>query len=184
MKARSGKLGDFLMTLLLLGIGAGLVYGSLFRPELGRTISDLLAIPLVAAGLGAILILSVVLRWVGGCGRKKEAYIDFQSEDGSVGISTKAIQDFIERVGREFAAVKSIESRLIQARGGLDIVVGVRVVSGNKIPELSQVLQQRIRESVRESLGLESIGRITVRVKEIIGVPDKPVPTRDDLENA
>ena len=38
----------------------------------------------------------------------------------------------------------------------------------------SQVLQQRIRESVRESLGLEEIGKITIQVKEIIGAPDKP----------
>jgi len=180
MKARSGKLGDFVMTLLLIGIGAGLLYGSIWNRDVGATIADALAIPLVAGGLGAILILSVVLRWVGGCGKKREAFIDFQSEGGSVGISTKAIQDFIERVGREFAAVKSIESRLIQGKGILDIIVGVRVLSGNKIPELSQVLQQRIRESVRESLGLEGIGTISVRVKEIIGAPDKSDASDDD----
>ena len=179
MNARSGKLGDLVMTLLLLGIGAGLVYGSVWNREIGARIADKLAIPLVAGGLGTILILSVVLRWVGGCGRKKDAFIDFQSEDGSVGISTKAIQDFIERVGREFAAVKSIESRLIQGKGNLDIIVGVRVLSGNKIPELSQVLQQRIRESVRESLGLEGIGTITVRVKEIIGAAEQKGEPRD-----
>ena len=174
MKARSGKLGDVIMTLLLLGIGAGLVYGSIWDREVGAVIADTLAIPLAAGGLGAILILSVILRWVGGCGRAKDAFIDFQSEDGNVGISTQAIQDFIERVGKEFAAVKSIESRLIQGKGDLDIIVGVRVLSGNKIPELSQVLQQRIRESVRESLGLEGIGTISVRVKEIIGAAEKP----------
>ena len=115
-----------------------------------------------------------------GFGRKKDAFIDFQSEDGSVGISTKAIQDFIERVGREFAAVKSIDSKLSQGKGSMNIVVGVRVLSGNKIPELSQVLQQRIRESVRESLGLEGIGTITVQVKEIIGAPEQPGHSDDD----
>lgn len=181
MNARSGKLGDLVMTLLLLGIGAGLVYGSAFNRDVGGKISDVLDIPLAAGGLGVILILSVVLRWVGGFGRKKEAFIDFQSEDGSVGISTKAIQDFIERVGTEFAAVKSIESKLIQGKGDLDIVVGVRVLSGNKIPELSQVLQQRIRESVRESLGLEGIGTIKVQVKEIVGAAENPAPAEGEI---
>lgn len=181
MKKRSGGLGELVMTLLLLLLGAGLIYGSLINPAVGGHIISALSMPLVAAGVGAILILSVVLRWVGGCGGKKEAFIDFQSEEGSVGISTKAIQDFIERVGREFAAVKSIESRLIQGKGLLDIVVGVRVLAGNRIPELSQVLQQRIRESVRESLGLEGIGRITVQVKEIVGAPEKAVPSDDDI---
>ncbi len=180
MKARSGKLGDFVMTLLLLLIGVLLIYGSQFNPEVGERVADALHRPVVAACIGAVLILSVVLRWVGGFGRKKETFIDYQSEDGNVGISTKAIQDFIERVGQEFAAIKSIESRLIQqGKGSLDIAVGVRVLSGNKIPELSQVLQQRIRESVRESLGLDAIGKITVQIKEIVGAPDKPAKSND-----
>ena len=174
MKARSGKLGDFIMTLLVLAIGAGLIYGSQFNVEVGQQIAEALRTPFIATGLGAVLILSVLLRWVGGCRKSKETFIDFQSDDGSVGISTKAIQDFIERIGQEFAAVKSIESRLSKGKGGLDIAVGVRLLSGNKIPELSQVLQQRIRESVRESLGLEEVGKITIQVKEIIGAPDKP----------
>ncbi len=179
MKAGSGKLGEFVMTVLLLGIGAGLLYGNVWNQAFGERIANALSIPLVATGLGLILILSVVLRWVGGLGRKKEAFIDFQSDEGSVGIGTKAIQDFIERVGKEFAAVRSIESQLVKNRDLLDIVVGVRVLSGNKIPELSQVLQQRIRSSVRESLGIEGVGKITIQVKEIIGAPERSV-TSDD----
>ena len=171
MKARSGKLGDLVMTLFLLGIGGVMVYGAAIDPEVGRTITAIIEIPLASGLLGLALILSVVLRWVGGCGKKKDTFIDFQSDDGSVGISTKAIQDFIERVGKEFAAVKSIESELIEDKGALDIAISVKVVSGNKIPELSSVLQQRIRESVRESLGLTEIRNITIQVQEIIGEP-------------
>jgi uncharacterized alkaline shock family protein YloU len=180
MKARSGRLGDFIMTLLLLASGAGLIYGSQFNVEVGQGIADALRKPFIATAVGLVLILSVILRWVGGCRSSKETFIDFQSDEGSVGISTKAIQDFIERVGKEFAAVKSIESRLTKGKGGLDIMVGVRLLSGNKIPELSQVLQHRIRESVRESLGLEEIGKITIQVKEIIGAPEKPSDHDDD----
>lgn len=171
MKARSGNLGSFLMTVLLLGIGAGLMYGNLYKPAVGQAIADALKIPIVGASVGAILVLSVVLRWVGNLKKPKDAYIDFQSDDGNVGISTKAIQDFIERVGKEFAAVKSIDSNLRQDKGALDIALHVSVLSGNKIPELSHVLQQRVRESVRESLGLEEIRNITIQVKEIIGEP-------------
>ena len=185
MKTRSGRLGSVVMTVLLLAIGAGLIYGSQINRALGERMIEALYRPLVATGVGIILILSVVLRWVGSCGRKRDLYIDFQSEDGNVGISTRAIQDFIERVCREFASVKSIASRLVQNRDMLDIVIGVSVLSGNKIPELSQVLQQRIRESVRESLGLDSIGTISVRVKEIVGAPEKHVrPEEDDGHSA
>ena len=174
MTGRSGNLGGFLMTLLLLVIGGGLIYGNVFNREVGEHMANLLVMPWVGAALGAILILSVALRWVGGCGRKKETFIDFHSEDGSVGISTKAICDFIERIGAEFSAIKSIDSKLSPAKGSVDILLNVKVISGNKIPELSHLLQQRVRESVRESLGLEEIRNITIKVQEIVGEPPKP----------
>ena len=171
MKTRSG-LGNFLTTVLLLLIGSLLIYGNLINRDVGDIISSMLVMPWVGAALGAVMILSVLLQWFGGLGGKQKArFIDFDSDDGSVGISTKAIQDFIERVGKEFAAVKQIDSKLVQDKGALDILISVKVVSGNKIPELSQVLQQRIRESVRESLGLEEIRNITIQVSEIVGEP-------------
>ena len=175
MKARSGRLGDVVVTLLLLFIGAGLIYGNTINRPVGQHISDALEMPLVSIGLGTILILSVVLRWVGGFWKKKEAFINFHSEDGSVGISTKAICDFIGRVGKEFSAIKHIDTKLTERKDSVDIALGVKVAAGTKIPELSQVLQQRVRESVRESLGLEEINNITIKVQEIVGDPAKPV---------
>lgn len=174
MKMRSGGLGDIIVTLLLLLIGGGLIYGNTLNRPVGQQISDALEMPVVSIGLGVILILSVALRWVGGFRKKKETFINFHSEDGSVGISTKAICDFIERVGKEFSAIKNIDSKLIERKDSVDISLGVKVVAGTKIPELSQVLQQRVRESVRESLGLEEINNITIKVQEIVGDPTKP----------
>ena len=156
MNRRSGNLGSIIMTLLLLLIGGGLIYGNTFNREVGQLLAELLVMPWVGAGLGVILILSVVLRWVGGFTRPKNTFIDFHSDEGSVGISTKAICDFIERIGKEFTAVQSIDSKLTSSKGAVDILLSVKVLSGNKIPELSHVLQQRVRESVRESLGLEN----------------------------
>ena len=173
MKSRPSWLGRTLSTILLLLIGVGLIYGSFFKPAVGQAIGELIQVPIVGGGIGAILILSLLLRWTGGLGSRKDAYINFSSDDGSVGISTKAIQDFIERVAKEFAAVKSVETKLIQRKKALDIAIFVQVMSGNKIPELSQVLQQRVRESVRESLGLDEIRNITLQIKEIIGEPAK-----------
>lgn len=175
MKNRSGGLGDFVTTVLLLTIGAGLVYGNAFKPEIGQQIAEALKLPIVGAGAGLIMVLSVALRWVGACRKDKSAFVNFDSEDGSVGISTKAICDFIERIGKEFAAVKSIDAKLIQKKDVLNVALSVKVVSGSKIPALSHVLQKRVRESVRESLGLNEIGSITIKVQEIVGDPSKPV---------
>ncbi len=174
MNARSGSLGGFFMTVLLLVIGGGLIYGNIFNREVGEFMADLLVMPVIGTCLGGMLILSVLLRWVSGFIKPKDTFINFHSDDGSVGISTKAICDFIERIGKEFAAVKSIDSKLTSSKGAVDILLSVKVMSGNKIPELSHVLQQRVRESVRESLGLEEIRNITIKVQEIVGEPAKP----------
>ena len=173
MKSRSK--GSFITNAVLLLLGGLLIYGNAVNREIGTLISEFIATPFGSLVLGCIMVASVVLGWMTRFVGKKEKFIDFQSEDGSVGISTKAIQDFIERVGKEFAAVKHIDSHLIHNKGQVDIAINVKVVSGNKIPELTQVLQQRVRESVRESLGIDEIGNITVKVAEIVGEPAKHV---------
>ena len=170
MKSRS-RMGSLITNTVLLVVGGCLIYGNTLDREFGEQFNYLICLPVGSLLLGGIMVASVALGWLTRFFGKKEKFIDFDSEDGSVGISTRAIKDFIERVGKEFAAVKSIDSQLIHNKGGIDIAISVRVISGNKIPELTQVLQQRVRESVRESLGIESIGRITVRVSEIVGEP-------------
>jgi len=178
------KLLDILALFGVAAIGFWLIYTSLFNEALNTAMHDLVRnTPFYGAAIGLFLLLSVFLRVASLGGRKaKDAFITFHSDDGSVGIGTKAICDFIERIGKEFAAIKSIDSKLIQGKGSIDIALSVKVLSGNKIPELSQMLQQRVRESVRESLGLEEIRNITIKVQEIVGDPAKPaesLPTEE-----
>lgn len=180
MKTRSG-LGDVVTTMILLLLGVALIYGNSFDRELGNALARVLDTQLFGFLLGVVMVLSVFLRWFGCLGQKRnKGFINFRSGDGSVGISTKAIQDFIVRVGREFSSIKSIESKLIQGRKTLDIDIKLKVLSGTRVPELSQVLQQRIRESVRESLGLEGIRNIAINVQEIVGDPRSKAPSVEE----
>ncbi len=170
------KLLDALALLGVVAMGCWMVYASLFNESLNTTMLQMVRnTPFYGAAIGFFLILSVFLRFAArGKHEAKNAFINFHSEDGSVGISTKAIRDFIERVGKEFPSIKSIDSKLSEGKGTIDVALSVRVLSGTKIPELSQMLQQRVRENVRESLGLEEIRNITIKVQEIVGDPVKP----------
>jgi uncharacterized alkaline shock family protein YloU len=137
--------------------------------EVGKQISEILDNPIVGLVLGVALLLSVLFRWVNHPGAKKSEFISFNSSAGSVDISVKAVRDFIARIGKEFSAVKNLESRIFQKKEEVDILLRVKVYAGNKIPELSELLQARVRESVRDSLGIENIRNVTVRVDEIVG---------------
>lgn len=171
MKKGSGRFGGFLMSLLLLLIGAALLYGSAYDTTIGEKIADALRIPLVGICLGALMVISVVLSWLDGARGPKDTFIEFKSEEGEVSISSRAVSDFVQRIGKEFAAIRSIDTKLKKHKNSLDIALAVSVGSGNKIPELIQMLQQRVRDSVRESLGIEEIGTITVKIKDIVGEP-------------
>ncbi|MDZ8119544.1 alkaline shock response membrane anchor protein AmaP [Pontiella agarivorans] len=175
-------IGSILTNAVLLILGGALIYGNTFNRDLGIKIGDMMATPFGSLMLGGVMIAAVILGWVARFVGKKEKFIDFQSDGGCVGISTKAIKDFIERVGKEFGSVKSIDSRLNHNKGGVDIVIRVKVLSGTKIPELTQELQQRVRERVRESLGIDGIGNITVKVAEIVGEPTRKTADTPPVE--
>lgn len=182
MKSRSGNVGNLMMSILLLLIGSLLIYGNTLDRAVGDAIAKVLEKPVSSALLGIVLVLSVVLRWVGGIGKRKKNFVEFESTDGLIGISSGAIQDFVQRIGREFDAVRSVDSRLVQEKGGLDIELNLTILAGHPIPELSRQLQARIRSSVSESLGLEGIRNIRIRVKEISGQPKKPAKPEDAVE--
>jgi len=179
MKAGFKKTADMVATLLILAAGCWIIYGSMLNQTMWEKVLEaFVKAPLFGAAFGGVLILAVLLRIVSaGQTRDKTHFLTFDSEDGSVGISSKAVRDFIERVGGEFAGIKSMESTLIMDKGALDIELHVKVLVGNKIPELSHVLQARVRESVRDALGLEEIRNIKIKVQEIVGEPVKPAET-------
>ena len=169
MNRRSSTFWDVIATLLLLVIGGALLYGNLIDRSFGDQILFYLQAPLTGAFVGALMVLSVLLRWMGGLGSKADGFINFESGEGSVGINVRAIKDFVERTALEFTAVKSVDSTLQSRRKKLEITLRGKVQAGNPIPELSQVMQQRIRESMNDSLGIDQIERITIHISEIVG---------------
>ncbi|MCF7848229.1 MAG: alkaline shock response membrane anchor protein AmaP [Kiritimatiellales bacterium] len=177
MKSVKAAMSELLSVLALLLIGIWLIYSSAIDTPVGNAVLDKMkTTPAIGITIGAVLICVVLFRLITlGGSRDKTHFLTFDSENGSVGISSKAVRDFIERVGHEFAGIKSMESTLIMDKGALDVELRVKVKVGNRIPELSHVLQARVRESVREALGLEEIRNIKIKVQEIVGEPTKPV---------
>ena len=181
MKKRAGHtVSEAVVMLILLIVGGGLIYGSQFNKAVGQQMVSLLEKPFFATTLGAVLICAVILNFLSRLRPRREVYIDYSSEGGTVSIGMNAVQDFIERVGHEFTAITRVQARLVQQKETLDLVVGISIREGNKIPELTHVLQQRIRESVRESLGLDELGSITVQVKEIVGDTKKTTESKTE----
>jgi hypothetical protein len=126
---------------------------------------------LALSGAVAALLVVILFALTGVAPRKKEEFIAFENEGGTVRITVKAVRDFLVRVGDEFAAVLSMNPRITAPSGSIDIELDVRVKSGTQIPELCKMIQDRIRDTVRETLGVQDVRGIRINVREIVATP-------------
>ena len=116
---------------------------------------------------------------------KRDAeFISYASKGGRVSLSVKAVKDFIQKIGEEFAAILAMYPSLrVRSGGGVEIDLDVRVQAGTHIPELCRLLQERVKESARDSLGLADIRSVKVNVREIVGSinPTDSIGTSTDI---
>ena len=96
-------------------------------------------------------------------------YLAYDLEGGgAVSISLKAVQDFLSKIADEFAAVVSLHPTLKAVNGAVDVQLDVKVKSGAQIPELCRMLQDRVRESIKQHVGISDVKEVRVRVQEIV----------------
>lgn len=125
-----------------------------------------------AMGAGGIMVLFSLLYLVTfGPRRPKVRYISFDSGEGSVSISVNAVRDYIRKLSGEFGAVVSIDPKIRAEKDSISLDLHVNLVAGARIPELSQALQSRVRESLRDGLGINEVKEVKVLVQEITGEP-------------
>lgn len=164
---------------LFAAIGGALIYANGLRVEEGLLGAFYLRdLWLETMGLGGIMVLLSLLHLVTfGPRRPKARYISFDSGEGSISISVSAVRDYVRKLGDEFGAVVGIDPKVRSDKTGISIDLDVKLQTGARIPELSQALQNRIREGVRDGLGIAEVREVKVRIQEIVGTPR---PSRRD----
>lgn len=140
----------------------------LFNPNLFASLSE----TFWRFFVGAILIVMVLVYLLTFKSRRaRTRYVSFESENGAVSISADAVREFIRKLGEEFGAVVSLDPKIRSEKNLISIDLDVKLQTGARVPELSQKLQDRVRESIRDGLGIIEVKEIKVKVQEIIGAP-------------
>ena len=179
MKIAVIKFWDILVSILLFLIGIFLIYDHFFQPNF-IDIDYYYHEYSLGAIIGFLIIFSVIIRVIIFVNSRNERFVDFDSSDGSVGISDKAMKDFVDRVAYEFSSVKHAQTKVISTKGSLGFILKIKILEGNNILELSQQMQSRIRQSVMSSLGIENVENVSIKVSEII---KKDVSSEDSNDN-
>lgn len=181
MKRVIHVLAGLVLLVVLLGAGVGLIHMASY-PECWVQCLDgwqeqrgwgLLA------GV-ALIVVVVIYALSGGRGRaNSEPYLSFSNNGTTVSILLRAVNEFIAKIGDEFAAIVSMKPTVHPRGRSIDIDLELRVKTGTQLPELSQLLQERVRDSLQQNMGLTHIKHIHVQVKEMVG----DVQVEEDLLN-
>ncbi|MCK5850589.1 MAG: alkaline shock response membrane anchor protein AmaP [Kiritimatiellae bacterium] len=162
------KLIAFLLFLIVLG--QGLMFMSAARSsEKWQAFTDVMG-QNRASGLcaGVALICVAMLLALTSFSRKKKCrFLSLDSENGTVSISTDAISEYIAKLAAEFPSVVSMNPVVVPGRKEVDIIVNVEMKAGPQIHEACELLQQRVRESMSNGLGISQVRSVEVSVKEI-----------------
>jgi len=174
-----------LVLFILISLGAAFFVYAAISSRLWTEIFQILEDnkwPSVAIGL-LVFLLVLFYSYTGSYRADYERYISFEGEGGSVRISRRAIRDFLAGIAAEFSTVEKLDPEFTMQRETMDVDLHVTVRPGCHIPELSRMLQERVRTTMRIALGITQIGKVDVLVQEIAGSSDQPT-RRDEPENS
>ena len=133
------------------------------------------------AGIAMIVVLFAYI-YIKSRFAHQEPSIAFDNPDGEVSISLKAIEDFVGRIGRDFAEVKSLEPQIVPKRDGVEIILRGELWSGPNIPKLTERIQNLVKSQVQNILGIENVQSVTLSVSKILArEKDYQMPAQPDI---
>lgn len=184
MKALNAILG-FLLFCVVLALGACLLYdgimGSAFAgASCFLTGDSLLSRVLVgpvsrlAAGFSLVFVALAFALTALPAGRG-ERFISFKNAGGTVSVNVKAVTDYLARCGRGIPGVERVVADMASTRAPMEVLLSVHVRSGMNVPETCKMLQQHVRDSLVENLGIADIGNVRINVTEILAPESSPI---------
>ncbi len=116
---------------------------------------------------GFLFVLSIVLSLLAR-ERARDAIIPLKNPLGEVEISQKAICEFIQRVGKEVEGVEDIKARIKSNDEGMDVYLVLSAQAQGEIPRLIDELQTVVKNYLNNTVGIENIREIKVKVAKIL----------------
>ncbi len=155
-----------LVTILLPAFQGGEAWRTFLQPVTAHP-------SMVAIGAAGLLLGLVVFFLTGFAPVSGSRYLAYETQQGNISISLKALQDFLAHMKSEFPAIVSLQPHVEALDENLDVVLEIRVKSGSPIPEVSRQLQDRARYLIQERIGISEIRDIQVKVEEIVKEKEK-----------
>lgn len=124
------------------------------------------------------ILLALKCIFFGPTGNKGENYNDgvlLENEDGKLLITKETLISMVNAVVSGFSSVTNSQTKVfLDSENNLSIILTIETTNNTIIKELSNNLQIRIKERIKESLDLE-VKSIDIRVKNIVAPKEDKV---------
>lgn len=94
-------------------------------------------------------------------------YLTYETANGNISVSIKALQEFISHIKGEFSSVLQLTPKVKPHDENLSVVLEVKVRAGTPIPEVGRLLQERTRKLIQDKIGISDVRDIEVKITEI-----------------
>lgn len=136
---------------------------------------------MAAVGAGSVLLILNYFFWRSlAADRLRDKTIAFDNPSGRVSVSLKALEDLIRREIARVPEVKEVRPSLKAGKNGLLVDARVILNADVNIPEMTSLLQERVKRKIQDTMGVEE--KVVVRVDVIKIVPGKSKSRRKDEE--
>ncbi|MGE5673699.1 MAG: alkaline shock response membrane anchor protein AmaP [Mycobacterium leprae] len=148
-------------TLALMVVSALMVVGAMFpswiKPHLW--LEDMLTTPRGQWGVGiaglAFFVVSLRLIFFAMRGQGGGRPVVHESELGEVHISLGAVENLVQRTARAIKGVREIKAVVTNGKDGLAVVLKGTISPEVSIPEVSEEIQNAVRQYVKRVVGVE-----------------------------
>jgi uncharacterized alkaline shock family protein YloU len=156
-------------------------------PQIILTLGDMISGPLTyviegSTGRGIALLAGLVfmtifiyLFWGNIQLSRRERTVVLKNPLGEVLVSLAAIEDFARVLKGKIEGLRDIKGRVVYTRRGLKVSARITVIADYSIVEVSQNVQDAIRNYIQKTLGIEQDINPTVMVNKVVS-RDKSAP--------
>lgn len=93
-----------------------------------------------------------------------------ETELGEVQIALTAVENLVNRIGRQVDGVRDMKARVAAGTQGVRVRLRAGVTTSTAVPELSDELQRLVRQQVRQVVGVE-VEHVRVDIEDIGAEP-------------
>ena len=111
--------------------------------------------------------------------RQPKNIIAYSTENGSVTINRSAVVELVRTACEQLAQITKPNLKIFVKKGLTHFNIRIQLISGSSLKDLESTLQNHLRQSLSQDLGIESLGNINIIVTSFKGSrvrsPNMPV---------